>query len=318
MRVLKRLGAVGLLSGVLSACAPTGPHNCKLYISGVMPIINESGSPIVRAGINGHPAALIVDTGATTSVIGSAYISPFGLEVMGPVGTMTGVGGSELVQAVRIKSLEMGPSSAKNFAVIAGGKFGGHADGLPVVGLFGQEFLANYDTIVDVPDHVVQLVRTEDCSFPTPGWEGAVHKIPVTHSSTDGLKTRLQIKINGKPAEAILDTGASSTLVTMSAARRAGVTQAMLNNDPVMPGYGVTRDPIKIYRHFFSTLEIGDIVFRNIRLDVVDDLSESDVLLGSDFLKHYRVWISRDDYLYAQHDKDIPAADAGQSTALQP
>ncbi|WP_215749168.1 MULTISPECIES: retroviral-like aspartic protease family protein [unclassified Gluconobacter] len=318
MWVLKRLGAVGLLAVALSACAPTGPHQCKLYISGVMPIINSSGSPIVRAGINGHPAALIIDTGAATSVIGSSYISPLGLEVMGPVGTMTGVGGSELVQAVMIKSLEMGPSSARNIVTIAGGKFGEKADGLPVVGLFGQEFLANYDTIVDMPDHVVQLVRTEDCAVATPGWEGTIHKIPVTHSANDGLKTRLQIKINGKSADAVLDTGASSSLVTMSVARRAGVTRAMLSNDPVFPGYGVTREPIKIYRHLFSTLEVGDIAFKNIRLDVVESLPGSEALLGSDFLKHYRLWISRDDYLYAQHDKDIPAGEADQSAARQP
>lgn len=215
---------IGLLVSGLAACSPTGPLECKVYTSGVMPIINRSGSPIVRAGINGHPVALIVDTGAMTSLIGTSHINPLGLNVVGSYGTLTGVGGVELAQVVKIDSLEMGPSKASNFAIVAGGKFGGSINGLPIVGLFGDDFLGNYDTIVDIPDHIVRLVRTEDCPSPTPGWGERVHTIHVSHDTADNLKTILEIKVNGHVADATLDTGATNTLVTMHTARRAGVT----------------------------------------------------------------------------------------------
>lgn len=307
---------IGMLASGLAACSPTGPRECKIYTSGVMPIINRSGSPIVRAGINGHPVALIVDTGAMTSLIGTSHINPLGLDVVGPYGTLTGVGGVELAQVVKIDSLEMGPSKASDFAIVAGGKFGGSINGLPIVGLFGDDFLGNYDTIVDIPDHIVRLVRTEDCPSPTPGWGERVHTIHVSHDAADNLKTILEIKVNGHVADATLDTGATSTLVTMHTARRAGVTREMLQQDPVSVGFGLTRDPVKIYHHLFSTLEIGDIVFHNIRLSVLDDdLPNTDALLGSDFMRHYRLWIGRGSKIYAQHDTDIPSNDPDHQAA---
>ena len=307
---------IGMLVSGLAACSPTGPLECKVYTSGVMPIINRSGSPIVRAGINGHPVALIVDTGAMTSLIGTSHINPLGLDVVGSYGTLTGVGGVELAQVVKIDSLEMGPSKASDFTIVAGGKFGGSINGLPIVGLFGDDFLGNYDTIVDIPDHIVRLVRTEDCPGPTPGWGERVHTIHVSHDTADNLKTILEIKVNGHVADATLDTGATNTLVTMHTARRAGVTHEMLQQDPVSVGFGLTRDPVKIYHHLFSTLEIGDIVFHNIRLSVLDDdLPNTDALLGSDFMRHYRLWIGRGSKIYAQHDTDIPSNDPDHQAA---
>ena len=315
MRAWGQGAVIGMLMSGLAACAQTGERQCTVYTSGVMPIINRSGSPVVRAGINGHPVALIVDTGATVSLIGTSHVDPLGLEVLGAYGTIQGVGGREFSQAVKVDSLEMGPSKASNFTVIAGGKFGSSIDGLPIVGLFGNDFLSNYDTIIDIPDHVVRLVRTENCPSATPGWGGKIHAIPVTHSSSDSLKTTLEVKINDHAADATLDTGSANTLVTRSAARRAGVTRAMLQQDPVSLTWGVTHDPLKAYHHLFSTFEVGGIVFHNIRLTVVEDIPEGDVLLGSDFMQHYRLWIERGSKLYVQHDTDIPSDDPDRKSA---
>ena len=70
MKAWMQGAVIGMLVLGLAGCAPTGLRQCKIYTSGVMPIINNSGSPIVRAAINGHPVALIIDTGSTRSAIG--------------------------------------------------------------------------------------------------------------------------------------------------------------------------------------------------------------------------------------------------------
>lgn len=305
---LGRLGALLLMGAVLAGCE-SGPRQCKLIISGDMPVLNDWGSPIVRAAINGHPVALIVDTGAFSTTIGKSFVEPLGLDDTGGTVFVRGVGGDEYARVVTIRTLDMGSSKALNIAVAGVGKFTGKIAGLPIVGLFGRDFLGRYDTVVDMPSHRVRLVETEDCATPTPGWTGRIHTIPISHPYNGGQKTTLDIRLNGHVTNAVLDTGAGSSLISMDGARAAGVTRAMLEKDPVTTGYGLTRDPVKNYRHDFDTLQMGDIVFRNVVLRVGGDLPDTDALLGADVLRHYRIWIPRwGNRMFVQHDVDIPAS----------
>ncbi|MBS1103805.1 retroviral-like aspartic protease family protein [Gluconobacter sp. Dm-62] len=303
---LKRLGAL-LFMGVALAGCESGPHQCKLITSGDMLILNDWGSPVVRAAINGHPAALVIDTGAFSTIVGQRFVDPLGLHDTGTTVLVHGVGGEDYARVMTIDTLDMGSSKATNVLVAGTGKFGGEVAGLTIVGLFGRDFLGRYDTIVDMPGHLVKLVETEDCETQTPGWTGRIHAVPISHPYNGGQTTTLDIRLNGHSVDALLDTGAASTVVSLEAARAAGVTRAMLEKDPVSIGYGITHDPVKNYRHHFDTLQVGDIVFRDVVLRVGGGLLDTEALLGADILKHYRIWIPRDgSKLFVQHDADIP------------
>ncbi|MFB9915056.1 retropepsin-like aspartic protease family protein [Gluconobacter kanchanaburiensis] len=292
--------------GLLLASCQSGPRQCKLYVSGDMPVLNDRGSPVVRATINGHPVALIVDTGAFSTTIGQRFIEPLGLRDAGGTFRVRGVGGDDYGRVVMIDTLDMGSSKALNVAVAGVGKFTGHVAGLPVVGLFGRDFLGRYDTVVDMPNHRVKLVETEGCDTPTPGWAGRVHTVPISHLYDGGHQTSVSIRLNGHLTDAMLDTGAATTLISRDAARAAGVTRAMLEKDPVTTGYGLIRDPVKNYRHHFETFQLGDLTFRNVELKIADDLPDTEGLVGADVLRHYRIWIPRDgSKMFIQHDMDI-------------
>lgn len=90
--VLGRVGALLLLGVALAGC-DTGPHQCKLITSGNMLVLNDWGSPVVRAAINGHPVALIVDTGAFSTTVGQSFVEPLGLNDTGATVLIHGVGG---------------------------------------------------------------------------------------------------------------------------------------------------------------------------------------------------------------------------------
>ncbi|GBR44585.1 retroviral-like aspartic protease family protein [Gluconobacter roseus] len=305
---LGRLGALLVTGALLTGCQ-SGPRQCKLIVSGDMPILNDWGSPIVRASINGHPVALVIDTGAFSTTIGQSFIEPLGLNDTGGSVFVRGVGGADYGRVVTIDTLDMGSSKARNVAVAGVGKFTRQIAGLPIVGLFGRDFLGRYDTVVDMPGHRVRLVETEDCGTPTPGWTGRIHAVPIDHPYNDGHSTTLNIRLNGHVTEAVLDTGAATTLISRDAARAAGVTRAMLEKDPMTIGYGLTRDPVKNYGHHFETLQVGDITFRDVMLKVTGALPDTDALLGADVLKHYRIWIPREgSRMFVQHDVDIPPA----------
>ncbi|EHH68959.1 retroviral-like aspartic protease family protein [Gluconobacter morbifer] len=320
MRHFRNPAVFLLMLAGLAACAEE-PKKCTLYVSGTMPVLNTVGSPIVRAAINGHPVALGVDTGAFNSIIGEQYAIPLGTEGTANSVLVHGVGGDTFAQVVVVDKLDMGTSSASNIMMIAGGKFPGHIGDLPIVGLFGRDFLRNYDTIVDMPSHRVELVTARGCHSATPAWSGPVHAVPVYEAAGENppQSVQLDMKLNGRSVETTLDTGASRTLVTRAAAHRAGVTNAMLEQDPYSTGYGMTRDPMKIYRHRFQTLQIGDMTFHDVVLSVGGDIPGAEALLGADLMRHYRLWIPRfGNRVYFQHDKDIPADGTDQAGGVTP
>lgn len=298
-----------LIAGALSGCAPDD-GKCTIVTYGRMEVLNSVGSPIVRAAVNGHPVAFEVDSGAQFTMVDPQYSE---LLELGPrVGSSmgNGVGGSTLVSVSSIDKLDLGTSQAHNIAVIEGGHFNHKIGALPIVGLFGADFLANYEMMVDMPDHEVRLAKVRGCADPTPVWKGRSTKINIDREGGSSNMIGLSVKVNGHPVDAILDTGAQITLLSLSEAHHVGVTDAMLALDRVGTIRGVANNPRKSFIHRFDTLQVGDIVLHNVVFAVSDALSEQDMLLGADFLQHHRVWIKLwDDTGYIQHDKDIPADD---------
>src|ERR1700682_2408310 len=73
---------------------------------------------------------------------------------------------------------------------------------------------------------------------------------------------------------------------------KAGVDSAALSRDPRSSGSGVEGMQVNTYQHKFD-LEIGTARFENAPIVVADiDLKDSDMLLGMDFMRHRRVWVS--------------------------
>ncbi len=100
--------------------------------------------------------------------------------------------------------------------------------------------------------------------------------------------------INGAKITAMFDTGASTSVLSLKAAARAGVK----SDTPgvVDAGYstGVGRGSVKSYIAPFASFKIGDNEeIKNTRLRVADiDLDEGDMLVGADFFASHHILIS--------------------------
>ena len=115
------------------------------------------GQPIlVTARVNGKDSAqLMVDTGATRTVISPAVLSSLGVSFDNAVrGTLKGVTGEAEVVAVRVESLEVGGMKYGPLAVISHDSgFGpGRGDGL-----LGRDFLDNFTLTIDNAAGVLTL-----------------------------------------------------------------------------------------------------------------------------------------------------------------
>jgi hypothetical protein len=80
--------------------------------------------------------------------------------------------------------------------------------------------------------------------------------------------------------------------VTLAAAGAAGVDSVALSRDPRSSGSGADGLQVDTYQHKFD-MEIGTARFDNAPIVVADlNLKDSDMLLGMDFMRHRRVWLS--------------------------
>jgi hypothetical protein len=104
----------------------------------------------------------------------------------------------------------------------------------------------------------------------------------------------IPVAIDGRTLHALIDTGASSSLLTAPGMARLGLTPAMLTQDQGGNGSGVGPAPVFMRRHRFSSLSVGPETTSDPLLWVapVHVVPIVDLLLGADWLRSRHVWLS--------------------------
>lgn len=275
---------------VVNACADDG--SCTIASVGDLDVLNDRGSPIVKATVNGHPVALIIDTGGLITSIWPQQVDKLGLEASSHQVHLRGVNGETTGTIVTAHALGLGSATASDVSFAAVGQLldGRTIGGRPLVGLLGADFLANYDVAFDLPNHRVNLYDVRGCKGPIPHWSGASYKVATDHDNRDQTKIIVRVKLNGHPMDAILDSGAFQSLISAYDAQEAGVSKSDLVHDRKSTGIGIDDEKSARFQHQFDSLEVGPFRFNNPSL-MVGETDHS--LLGAEFLRHHRVWIPK-------------------------
>ncbi len=296
-----------LLLALLAGCAvPEGPTGCVMRQVADLPVLNDRGVPIVRAAINDVPVAFIVDTGARASAIGQREAERLQLPVsLDNHYLVTGIGGSTFAGDVQVRRLSLGNTVARDISFMAVGRFGGSVDGLPVVGLFGADFLVNYNVEFDLPSHRLALYTEQHCGDHIRPWAGSFFEQPFR--LTNETEIRFDITVNGRPIDAQLDSGAGATVLDSDDGVAAGATTATTASDRRTVSRGVDGTPVVGHLHRFDSIAIGPEHFGPAVLNVAD--TGGHTLLGADFLRHHRVWVSYPhEMIYAVAVRRLPVA----------
>jgi len=180
--------------------------------------------PIIKARINGAEVGLIVDSGAFYSFLSPSTASQLKLALSRPPRqlVLTGAGGHNAdVWWTSVQDLRLDQGSYKNAGFLVA----------PMVnrgGLLGQNILNAGDAEYDLGNGVIRLGRSEGCEgLPLAYWASAgrtVSVIPIQSSDAAGAQTIGTALLNGVRISVGFDTGSATSLVSLSAARRAGVT----------------------------------------------------------------------------------------------
>ena len=205
--------------------------------------------------------------------------------------------------------LALGYGHTSDIDLPVGTNMHGAVQGLPLLGLFGADFLSNYDVDLDLPKHHFAMYHLTGCDTIRP-FDGAYFEVPF---HLDGTEILVDLKINGKPVTAQLDSGAAGTTITQDDAERIGVTDSLLSADLIRRKMvGVDTNQVEGTAHRFGSLEIGDERMNNFRFFVAPIQTEH-TLLGDDFLHFNRVWIS-----YARRRLFIQPAFSNRLVRLEP
>jgi predicted aspartyl protease len=299
-----RLAAATLVFAVVAARAATP---CQMQVIGELPFQFDHGRLLVEAQIDGRPAKMIVDTGATKTLIFHASAEAMGLPVHPLTGLkFYGVGGEAGAGEVRITDFRVASFIARDDDLLVSGRQPLGAE----QGLLGADFLLQSDVEFDVPDRKIRWFKTKGCAGEQVVYWGKAFSAARMVGSEDLHKIEVTVQVNGVPLLAEMDTGAGGSLLTPAAAARARVTPASEGVARTAQTHGLGAQPVETYLGVFQSFSFGDETIKNAQLRIADlfaadkvvelgshiptpAIDRPDMLLGADFFRSHRVYVSR-------------------------
>jgi predicted aspartyl protease len=279
-----------LFLAVLSGCAP--PESCDLMPLANMPLDVRHNLMFVTAEIGDQPVRLLVDTGAERTVLTEAAAGRLGLpHDTHHVTRSFGIGGMSADWDVFIPGIVLGHTRFPVPRLAVADFTMDHTEGPPADGLLGADILLAFDMDIDIPARRLTLYRVRRCAGAVPPWP--VPAIPITGIEARRDRLLVPFQLDGAAGMAVLDTGAQATTIGMAMAERLGLSAAALEADRRIVVHGAAPQPLAVHVHRFRELRVGDARVESPRLAVVPRSNGlGDGLLGGDFLRGRRVWLS--------------------------
>jgi clan AA aspartic protease (TIGR02281 family) len=282
---------------------------CKMVQIADWPVRVERNHLIVDGAINGQKIAIMLDTGATKSLILRSATERLGLtrqEVRGY--RIFGIGGETHVESANVDEFQIGQFTRKNWRVLVAGE---RDSGQDIAFILGEDFLYQVDVEFDLAHGAVRLFQPKDCDRVSLAYwatEGA-SEVDIEAVFDAQPQIALTIEINGQPVRALLDSGAGTSVLDKSDAARLGVTPDSPGVVASGSGGGLGRRSVDYWTGSFQSVAIGNEIIRDTNIRFADlwkgatympsggHVSQkveatASMLLGADFLRAHRLLVS--------------------------
>jgi predicted aspartyl protease len=294
-----------------SRSTPTAQtHACTTEQIAEVPVRVVQGHILAPAKINYTPVQLMIDTGASTSVVTPEAAQTLQLPTDSyRTTTLHGVGGTFVTHNVMVRSLQVGTQDWEAGSVASAHLDRQFQEDPPVVGALGADHLANFDVELDIPHNRMVLWRVQHCAGDFVPWQVPHFAIRLTRYQPNRMVTHVQI--DGHPVTALIDWGAVSTTMTVPTAGALGVTPDMLAHDRSGTTRGSDQNDLPMHVHRFAEVVIGPGTFHDVQISVADlNVKDVGMLLGADYVRTRHIWLSyaSDQMFVEQHSPPPPAA----------
>ena len=270
---------------------------CSIEKLADLPVRVVGLTALMPVKFNGTDSQLIVDSGAFYSTLSPASAAALNLTLRPTtvISYVEGVNGTADVSLATVQDFVLDNIPLKkNWDFLVGGTdFSGGA-----AGLLGENILGIYDTEYDLSNGVIRLMKPMNCgSKPLAYWAFAenlpISLMPIEYTGRYAWHISGMAELNGHKIRVQFDSGASTSVLTLAAAKRAGVTPQSPGVEPAGAGYGIGRGIYQTWVGPFASFKMGGEEARNTRIRFGDvTLGDEDMLLGMDFFLSHHIYVA--------------------------
>jgi len=319
----------------LALALPARAQQCELKEIVSLDMQDDGfGRVLVPIFLNDTPREMLIDTGAPLGILRSDIADALGLKKK-PMPARMQIyrsNGEKAAQFVTIPSLRIGPEEAQYTDFIVG-----ELTGIPnnqFAGTIGYDILRHFDLDFDFANKKLNLFSQDHCDGKVVYWTTQYTDTPVKFGEYSH-HISVRMSLDGHDVDAIIDTGASQTVLNLTAAK------FIFGLDPDSPGVeklplGTGAEQQLFLRYRFKTLSLSGITVKNPLIGLVPDAvgqqarrdfadtkmngyqgeeasSGPPLILGTDVLRHLHFYIA-----YKEQKIYATAVDSGRTTTSAP
>jgi hypothetical protein len=317
---MRRLWIIAV--SALFAASPGLAHPCKPLTLLTRLHFQRDGSgtritvPVV---IDGKSRKMLLDTGAAFSLVSPAAVKALHLPSRATDWHMYLLSGSYSQYGIRARTFTVGRLNWRHvdfFEMGANQNIGGQFSGTKLIGALGDNMLRSFDVDIDYGSNTLSFLSPDHCRGRVIYWKtSAVAAVPM--SLNDGGQITVRVVLDGVSLNAIVDTGASRSVLNLSTA------ESDFNVTPGSPqtprvGYVPGGNGDSYFVHRFQSLTLNGIKVSNPKLVLVHDAARrhldrgpalgslfsrqtardlAPLLIGGDILQHFHIYIAYHEHM---------------------
>jgi clan AA aspartic protease (TIGR02281 family) len=250
---------------------PSLPEAARVYFT------RQGNSLIVDAEVNNRSMKMVFDTGAEVCAFGKNHLRA--LSIAPPEGEASGfasgVGSAGSVKTWNMRvNLKVGGIMRRNFPIVV-------QENLDTSPLLGQTFFSDYTYVIDNGANSIAFTKKGATRH-----AGAdAYAVPFTREGKEMIVT---VQINGRSCPMIFDTGAEGVTFSAGQVKNLGISIPDDATPEVHQGIAGTTNAVSFE---VSTMKLGPVEKRNIKIGVVESSNMPKPLLGQSFFGDWQYTI---------------------------
>src|ERR1051326_7158191 len=224
MRGLRLISVIVFASVLFATPVLAAPACGPLQRITALPItpVGKPGNVVtVPALVDKRAVKLLVDTGASFSMINKNIVDELKLPTRQSRVQLVNIAGQRTTQEVRLPSITLGQVRQEGVYFIVDDNpnpIGGNAP--PFDGVLGADFLLNVDLDFDFTGGTLSLFSSQHCKGQVVYWTNSPQIAVVPMRVDSSGKLTFPLTLDGHRINAILDTGATRTSLNLDVAKR--------------------------------------------------------------------------------------------------